>query len=352
MSWTPSPSRFANKTGYATAPAMGYDAPMCYRFIIAAVLLVCLMSLSFADTLAGGLFTITYDAKDAQNASRALAVLEAAVREFGDCLPAGDGSIEVVIAGTLRSFGQQTHHFAAGMVSGIARSAQSRIIVKSPRIREAGGDFQGTLRHELVHILLYRNTDVDRLPKWLNEGIAMSLANEYHWASPIRVARMFLSGRVIAYAQLDRAFMAPGGEMEFGDAYAQALSMTRHMRNELGEDTFWKVVLGTKDLGFLEAMRQYAGMTPAAFWDGYARSLWWIALIGGCASGSFLGPAWIILVVAYIRRRGKNRKILKQWAVEEALDDETFHWEDVMDDPEGWKREDDGEEEVWTHGSR
>jgi len=325
---------------------------MRYVRFIAAWWLVCLATVATAETLQGGRFTIVYDEGDARFAERSLTVLEAAVEEFGSRLPAGEDPIKVIIAGSLRDFGRETQHFAAGQVSGIARPSESRIVVKSPRLREPGGDFAGTLRHELIHVLLHRNTDTDRLPKWLNEGICMSLANEYRWASPLRVARMFFSGRVIPYARLDYAFMSPGSEMQFGDAYAQALSMTRHMRDTLGEDTFWTVVKDTRDLGFLDAMEQHAGMTPAAFWDDYARSLWWIALIGGLASGSFLGPAWVLLVIAYLRRRHRDRRILQRWAREEAEDEEAFHWEDVVDDPEAWKRDDEGEDEAWTRVSR
>ena len=40
---------------------------------------------------------------------------------------------------------------------------------------------------------------------------------------------------LVEYRHLDFAFLAPGDEMEFGDAYAQALSMTRYLRNRIGE---------------------------------------------------------------------------------------------------------------------
>jgi len=320
---------------------------MVFRFCIAALLTLASTDARGAEVLERGIFTVVCDARDLPHAERALTALEAAAREFAPRLPAGDAPIRVLIPGSLRAFNHETRRAASGEVAGVARPARGEIVLKSPRLRGAGEDFTGTVRHELVHILLHRNGVAEGLPKWLNEGICMSLANEYRWAAPIHVAQMYLGGRIIPLHQLDLAFMAPGSEMEFGDAYAQALSMTRHLRDHLGEARFWAVVMGVRDLDFLESMQAHGGLTPGEFWKDYQASLWWVALVGTLASGSVLGPAWVILIVAWIRRRYRDRRILRRWAREEAEEEDVFRWEMVTEDPEAWKHDDDGEDDPW-----
>jgi hypothetical protein len=224
-------------------------------------------------------------------------------------------------------------------VSGLARPHQGLIIVKAPRLRGVREDFRGTLRHELVHILLARNVNTAFLPKWLNEGLCMMLANEHYWNSLFTIARMYVQRRIIPYRDLDLSFAMPGDEREFGDAYAQALSMTRFLRDRLGEERFWQVVLATRELTFMEAMKTHAGMNVAAFWDAYRASLWKIAVIGTVGSGSlFFIPAFL-LILAVIRKKFTNRKILRRWEQEEREGDVILSWDDVSEGLHDWEIE-------------
>ena len=146
-------------------------------------------------------------------------------------------------------------------------------MVKAPYLRlPSGRNYAGTLRHELVHVLLHRNVGEDRIPRWFNEGLAMMLANEYACGAPLSVARMYIERRIIPYSHLDFSLMAPGTETEFGDAYAQSLSMTRYLRNELGEETFWALIRDSGPMGFPDALRKHAGKSAVAFWQDYAAS--------------------------------------------------------------------------------
>jgi len=303
-------------------------------------LLLPLLSLgAHADTFQRGIFHLTFNPSDRQVAEQSLAALEEATAEFATRLPAGDQPIHVLIAHTITEFIQHAGRFSHVNVSGVARSSQGRIILQAPRLRKLGGDYRGTVRHELVHILLHRNTDTGSLPRWLNEGIAMSLANEHRWNSTLTVAQMFLRRHIIEFRDLDRAFLAPGDEMEFGDAYAQALSMTRYLRDRLGEDAFWAVVLGCRNESFGDALRRHAGFSPRDLWQGYRRSLWLIALIGALTSGSVFTPAAFLLLIAYWRKRRGNQRILRRWAREEAQapPEELFSWDAIVDDPDAWK---------------
>lgn len=285
-------------------------------------------------------FIIEYHPDDHAIAEHSAGVLGEALREFAPRLPPGAAPIRVAIAHSQANFIARVGHIGKLGVAGVAKSAQGLIIVQSPRVRMAGDDYNGTLRHELLHVLLYRNTDTARLPRWLNEGICMSYANEYSWQGPMAVAKLFFTGRVIPLRYLDVAFTEPGDEQEFSDAYAQALSLVRFMRDELGEETFWRVVLGTRDEDFEFALKHATGWYPVDLWDAYQRSLWVVAILGTLASGSFFGPAAVLVIIAWWRIRGRNQRRLAQMAEQERGAPIDVSWAEVGEEHEA---EDDAE---------
>jgi len=312
---------------------------MLFGLILSMLLL--LSPPAWPAVLEGGPFIIEYADDDRSTAEQTLAVLTAAVAEFAPILPVGEGKIHVVLPGSLSDFAQRAGGLSKLNISGFARPGAGLMVVKPPHLRLTGEDFAGTLRHELLHILLHRNTDTHRLPRWLNEGICMSWANEFYWQSMYTVSRMFVAGGVLGLDQLDAAFTTPGDEREFGDAYAQALSMTRYLRNHLGDKDFWDIVLATREKAFSDALYERSGVTLQELYAGYTRSLWVAALISALASGSLLGPAGFLTIIAWWRIRGRNKRRLAQMAVEERAYEDTpdlFEWDDVTEDPDAWKQ--------------
>lgn len=293
-----------------------------------------------AEVLSAPPFHVSHAAEDADLAQYTVAVLHEAAAEFAPRLPLGEAPVQVVIAPNYSAFRAYAPRLAQHNVAGLAKAEEGLIVVKPPRLLEPGSDYRGTLRHELVHVLLARNTDTTRLPRWLNEGLCMSLANEYRWESMLQIARMFGGGRMLELRNLDLAFAAPGDEMEFGDAYAQALSMTRHLRDRLGEERFWQVIYALREMPFHRALEETGGLSVAAFDAGYRRSLWWIALVGSIATGSIFGPAALLVILAWWRKRRQNRRTLDRWAFEEAMEsgEKPFDWDEVLEDADAWKR--------------
>lgn len=305
------------------------------------------------QTLSGGLFTIEYSPGQDKAAELTLRILEDAVREFDPMLPAGKAPIRVVVTDVSEEFKGYAAHFAGLDVVGLAQPTNNLIIVKAPRLRTPDSDYPGTLRHELVHLLLYRNVDYANLPEWLNEGLAMSLSNEFYWQSMFKIARMFIQNRIIPYRLLDYSFYSPSDQMQFNDAYAQALSMTRHLRDTLGEEMFWRVIRALAEQPFHKALENIAGMSVPDFWNGYERALWKYAIIATMASGFFFQPAAILLIIAYIRRRRIARDIYRRWEEEEAAEaaggGDVHQWEEFVEDPDAWKQGvyDDEKEDRW-----
>lgn len=285
-------------------------------------------------------FDVTYPDEHRDLASESLAVLQESLIAYTNRLPAGEAPIQIVICGTHADFARYAGSLSQTSVTGVALPEAGIIALKTPDITPGGSDYKGALRHELIHVLLARNSGSGNLPRWLNEGIAMVLSGEHRIGSSIRVGQMYAQGRLIPYRDLFFVFLEPGKETEFSDAYAQALSMTRFLMERIGEDTFWRVVYATKTETFGNALRAEASLSPADFYDDWVGSLWKVALIFSLVSGfSIFQVMAILTIVAYLRKRRKGQATLREWADEEGGDP---GWDGVEPELSPWE-----EEELW-----
>ncbi len=322
---------------------------------------------AFADPLrlAAGIVEVQCHPKDESLGRESLRILEKALAEYDSVLPAGDTPIRVTIAASLGEFGRLAGEYGRSHVEGIARPEQGIIVVKAPYLVNEPIDYGSTLRHELLHVLLARNTNPAHVPRWFDEGLAMLVSRELGWDRPLRVGRMYLTRTLIPYRDLNFAFAPLGNETEFGNAYAQAASMTENLRQRLGDARFWELVHALKEEDFEAALLRIGGMTPGDLFDGWRRSLWKVALFGGIVSGFGLFQAMAVLtVILYLRLQVLNRRKMRQWAEEEAgqrrgriipwksferdmlRDRDSVIWDDddAFPDDDEWDDEEDDEE--------
>lgn len=297
-----------------------------------------------ARELSRGILQVTHAPQDEALAQETLDVLDKALREFEPHLAAGQAPIQVTICPTQESFRRVAGQYGMARVGGIAKSPQGIIIVKAPYLAP-DGDYSGTLRHELIHVLLARNTDEANVPRWFDEGVAMVLSKELRWESGLRIARMYAMRRLIPYNELNFAFAPIGDETVFGDAYAQALSMTRYIAKCTGPDRFWELVLSMKTMSFEDALRKYADLTPGTLYDKWRQTLWKYAILASLVSGfSIFQVGAILVILAYTRKQHHGRKLVSQWE-EEENEPEVFSWDKLEEGPYPWEEEYQDEED-------
>lgn len=126
----------------------------------------------------------------------------------------------------------------------------------------AGGSFDGTirvpiaegrsldpalsalLRHELVHAFVREASGGDKVPAWLNEGLAQWLARDP--SSDLASARKRMAGRaLVPLEKLERPFAAlPEPEIPF--AYAQSLLFTAFLERSHGRESLLAMVRGIR----------------------------------------------------------------------------------------------------------
>jgi len=327
----------------AATPCPCYNGYMRIRRISCLLPLIALLCVVTAgERLVEAPFVIEFDPGRDALARRSLAVLQEARAEVAKRLPCGDAPVRVVICSTMASFERSTRLRSRGhLVEGVARSEQGVIVVKAPGLRRQAFDYAGTLRHELIHVLLARNTDVSALPRWLNEGLAMTVGGDYRWESMFRVARMHLGGRIIPYRELNLELAAPHTDLAFGDAYAQSLSMTRFLRDRIGEEGLWQLVGALRTTTFSRALEDKTGLTPWQLHEAWEHSLWKVAVVSSLVSGCSLFPLGaLLLTMAYWRKRRRGQRILARWEEEEAEADDgclLAHELEGREPPHAWE---------------
>ncbi|HOD49686.1 MAG TPA: peptidase MA family metallohydrolase [Candidatus Hydrogenedentes bacterium] len=299
----------------------------------------------YSAVLQEGPFRVEYPKGEERAAWATMENLEDVVAVWGGRLAPGEAPVVVRICASGDEFAALAGFSPPPEVGGVAHSEDGLIVLRSPAQLSDPGYYAGMVRHELIHVLLARNTELRHLPRWLNEGIAMHISGEFRWNSSLHVARMYMADRLYSYDDLMLGFGSLEGERPFGDLYAQSLSMTAYLYDKMGEDAFWKLVYALREKDFPAALAEVAGVTPDELWDEWCGSLWKVAVISAVVSGfSVFQFMALLVVVAYIRKRRRNRRVLRRWEDEEEAEEPFMTvWELERDSEYPWER-DEGED--------
>ncbi len=305
--------------------------------VLAPLLLLVCLPVAEASVLKRGVFEIDYPEGKEALAKHTADVLEETAREHSAYLPTGDAPIRFVLCGTIFQFSAYAGPYPQKSVSGVAVSEQGLVAVKTPDIVDGPAGFEGVLRHELLHVLLARNTDRDNLPRWFNEGICMLFSREYRWESSFQVGQMYLQGAIISYFELGIVLDYQRGEIAFGNAYAQSYAMTKFLLDRLGEEKFWALVVSLQHQSFGDALRQHYGAPPSVFYDDWRASLWKLALVFALVSGfGIFQLAALLTLLGWWRRRKQREQKFEEWDEEDELfgvDETPVEFEDDYPEP-------------------
>ncbi|HOK09015.1 MAG TPA: peptidase MA family metallohydrolase [Candidatus Hydrogenedens sp.] len=291
---------------------------------------------------------VFYSPEDRAQAEYAGKVIEQAWGEYSRRLQIENNeAVQIWIIRESQDFKVKSGGRSPFLFGGVAHSGKGVIIVKSPRLRNWGEDFAGTLRHELMHVFISRAGLESQLPLWFNEGLSMYVANEYYWSTGLRMSQIVLTNRLIEYRFLDRELMLANSPDKTNSAYIQSLSMVQYLVKTLGDETFWKMVNTCKGERFVKALNDIGGITLDEFWYGYRKSLWIVTIMGAIATGSIFTPIAILAVFVFLWVWQRNRKQLQVWEEEEIEEEQlgirSVPWEHLTQEPYDWEMDNDDE---------
>lgn len=206
---------------------------------------------------------------------------------------------------------------------GVASPAQRRIVLKSPWLaKDSTVQFVKTLNHELSHLVLHRavGKNLNLLPRWFDEGMAMLNADQWEWLDSWALFRMVIFSEPIPFESLHSSF--PEGASEARLAYAQSYSFCLFLRERLGTRQFERLIAGLKE-GFpidaqLARMSRLSLKQITEAWFDAVKDKY--GLYPVLTSGAFFWFAVSVLfVLAYVRKRRATKRRLEEMQAEDEL---------------------------------
>lgn len=188
------------------------------------------------------------------------------------------------------------------------------VVLDLSRLDKQSGDLHATLKHELAHLLLHQAIDAQRLPRWLDEGVAQWASDGLSEYLPA-VQRSLLpqaasAGRLLYLEELTVQFPATHQGCQL--AYEQSRSFVNYLVRRFGEDAL-RLLLQSLAAGAApwEAFEEALGVGLDTTEDEWRAGLHspgsWMANLAGHIYGLLFFLAAVATVGAYLRFRHRKR---------------------------------------------
>lgn len=287
--------------------------------------------------LCNGNFCIHYQPIDSLYAKRALPFLIRLQEELAEDLKLTiRDTFHVVIAPSRALFNQMVHGAIPKWSQAVALTGGNMMIVKSPRWAPTEENFNQTLAHELLHLILSERTNLGKIPRWLDEGLAIFYSESHRWERSTALSKAVFTGSVLPLMSIDRVLTFERHRAEL--AYQQSYSAVKYLLSTYDIEALNIILDGirngkTLDQSFLEATgsdfrtfevewRRYIEKTQKWFWLSDFYDYLWIVIL-------------LLVFISGLIIRIRNRKKVASWEREEQVEfvQMTQQGEDELDKP-------------------
>jgi hypothetical protein len=199
------------------------------------------------------------------------------------------------------------------------------VIIPGRATRYPYDSLESVVRHEVAHLALTQRARGRPLPRWFQEGVAVSVEAGFGFADQARLLAAVASRPDIA--DVGRLFAA-GTEAEATSAYLLATALVADVRRRHGQHVVGAIAerVGTDvpfDQAFADATGETVAMSTVAAWAGYLRWTRWILALDRLVSTWTL--VLLLAAVAFAvqrRRRAQRRKLWDDEDAASASDDD------------------------------
>jgi len=231
-------------------------------------------------------------------------------------------TLRVWIVSTQNEFQAATGANLPYWVGAVTIFPQDMIVVRSPDLSNATlREYRVTMIHELIHYLQGQNVPLNLTPVWFNEGLATYYSGEFGLPERVLVSKSLWRHRMIPLIKLGNImkFSQPQAAM----AYAESASAIEFLDVVYGSETISRIFNSMqKGIAFDRALSLALDNEEANFeaqWQKYLSQKYnWIFLL------DIQNILWLIIpvlvLVAYVSIRRRNKATLRQWNIEEAYE--------------------------------
>jgi len=177
---------------------------------------------------------------------------------------------------------------------------------------------EDVLRHEVTHALIYRATSGEPVPRWFNEGLAMTAERQWRFSDQTRLYYQLVSGPRESLDAIDRLFS--GSQQDQIRAYLISSALVRDLVAAKGDAAPGRILTKMRDgasfdAAFLNVTSKTVATADREFWESHRVWTTWLPVV---FSQEFVWTAVTLLaILAIYRRRRRNAEIEKRWDEEE-----------------------------------
>lgn len=204
---------------------------------------------------------------------------------------------------------------------GAADADHGFIILRSPHQTGNHDHFPTLIKHELVHVLIGRFLNRHSLPKWFNEGVALSFSKDESFAGGTAVSKALFSDSIIPLSSIDDVLEFHSVKARL--AYEESYLFTKFIEETFGSENIVEFLhrLEKSDAPFdvvFQNVFKHDVLDLELEWYDYLQDEYrWRFLL------DFESFLWIFILTLFIfvflGIRLKNRRTLKRWDDEERL---------------------------------
>ncbi len=261
-----------------------------------------------------------YHPEDAQNVSGLLETFKTVKPDLEEKLGVKLRYIpQIYVVSSQEEFDRATGGSLPGWSQGVSFPRGGQIVLKSPSFSHDIQTFNRTAVHELVHLMVAQKAG-NRVPRWLNEGLAQLLAGEAQGKPLMPLSRALWAGKLLALTSIEHVDQLEKTEAEL--AYLQSYHSTEFLLQEYGWETLRQLLqaLGS-GLSWDEALFQHLETDQSGFETSWRarleKSYRWIILMD-TPIYLFMGATVLVLlavIMVFIRRR----QTYKRWESEDGI---------------------------------
>ncbi len=222
--------------------------------------------------------------------------------------------------------------------AGAAYPLQARIVILDPAFSENRRiDLNRLVKHEIVHIVfgLYVGENLANVPRWFNEGIAMYFADDWGYSNYWTILTAVVGGALLPLYTIadefpERAYKA---HIAYSESYSIIDFIVKRYSKEALRECIRELAEGRP---FDEALASSTGASIEWIESRWLKELKkryrWYSVI---SSFSILWVgAVIILLAAYIMKKIRTRRIVKEWEEEDREIQVFYNWTGYDGEPD------------------
>ena len=216
----------------------------------------------------------------------------------------------VVLIQTRETFRQLARH---PLIAAYAVPSDNLIVIDYGRLNRRPLRGKSLLKHEMVHLYLHAHITGNRIPRWLDEGVAQwasdGVADLLEEPRPAMLTEAILSGSIIPLAILADDF--PSDDQALMLAYAESRSVVGFIADTFGADKIVKILGYLKEgSGIEESVQRSLSVSlrdlEEQWISSQERPAVFLALLAGYLYEILFLAAALLTVVGFVRFRIKK----------------------------------------------